>query len=309
MIEITKRELITRTCHCGVTFRCLETSPQKYHALSCTPMDERAYDWRSTKQKGQARAKMLRTVPRDESWTTETSETNGLVSAIKNERTIPLSALNVDSRQQNNERENPSPQNKSLSAENQLNGGEKKLDSRTPTSTEDPVDTIKNITNEPGTSAKPQNGDGWQPSSKTQTNSENMKKNVGDTMNSIENEEQFDIESGLSRIEEEYDNSRQLTEKETEIKLEKNKTLTTIENTHQQRSQTHSTKLQQVSYQSQNLVNESIGQLKELMKLSVATLWSQDVKARDPNMLNAGVNAAKAISTLLKLKLEAAQLK
>src|SRR4051812_35071897 len=122
-------------------------------------------------------------------------------------------------------------------------------------------------------------------------------------MNSTENEEQFDLESGISRIEEEFDNSVALTERETARKFEKRTTLSTIENTHQLRSQTHSTKLQEVSSQSQSLVDESIGQLKELMKLSVSSLNAQSPKDRDPQMINAAVNSAKAITSLLKLKL------
>lgn len=59
---------------------------------------------------------------------------------------------------------------------------------------------------------------------------------------------------------------------------------------------------------SQSLVDESIGQLREAAKLSIASLWSQEAKLRDPQMVNAVINSAKAVTELIKLKIQVAKL-
>lgn len=311
MIEITKLELIKRTCHCGVTFRCLETSPQKYHALSCTPLDERAFDWRSRKQKGLPATKTLRTVSRDGAWTTEEiiGATSAPASTIENEDEIRSIERSADLNQRKDDEESDLRPSNALSTEKLTEDGEIDLELQIPRNIENPKVTVVTTTLETETESELLTKDGQKGLRQIPRNYENIKKDLGDTMNSIENEGQFDIESGLSRIEQEFDCSVIATEADTETRLERTKILPTIKNTHQLRSQTHSTRLLEVSYQSQNLVDESIGQLKELMKLSVSSLYAQDAKTRDPQMINAAVNSAKAITSLLKIKLEAAQLK
>lgn len=71
---------------------------------------------------------------------------------------------------------------------------------------------------------------------------------------------------------------------------------------------TPSGNLQRVSSESMSLVDESIGQLNRLMKYSVEGVYATFQEERSPQMINAVCNTAKAMTNLLRVKLEVAKL-
>ncbi len=115
----------------------------------------------------------------------------------------------------------------------------------------------------------------------------------------------LEITSYLNRNE---DYNFERSEEEIQTSLDRPSRIGTINGIRQHRSLPLPEISKKEFSHSKNLIDESISQLQELTKLSVATLHSQEAKLRDPQMVNAAINSAKAINELLKTKLNAARM-
>ncbi len=135
---------------------------------------------------------------------------------------------------------------------------------------------------------------------------------VGNTRLATERKEMNESEDleavpPISNIENDDENDLENLDDYTPRNTERPSRIGMISTIQQQRSIHRQGISEKEFYHSKSLVDESIGQLQELTKLCVTSLHSQEAKLRDPQMVNAAVNSAKAVTELIKIKLNAAK--
>lgn len=236
-------ELETRECPCGMKFKCLPSSVQKYHSRNCQVQWEKiSFGW--TKASREKRKKL-------EQQDINPPLTTAIISEnVRQIRLGPSETENI----KNNIREESGPQ----SPRN--------------------IDYTTNDTN------------------------------LATERNAVNNEEDLDRALPMSNTESSDEFDLENLDSYTPTNSERPTRISTLTTIRQQRSSGRQEISEKEFFHSQSLVDESIGQLQELTKLCVTSLHSQDAKHRDPQMVNSAVNSAKAITDLIRIKLNTAKL-